>query len=127
MSEADIPGTTNEPAAKPAASLPPLPPDAVIVIPLRNAVVFPGHVVPITIGRERSVAAAQQVVRDQLQIGLLMQRNPDVADPAPIDMHRVGAIANIVRYVTAPDGSHHLVCHGDQRFQVIEFLTAGRS
>ena len=83
---------------------------------------FPGHVVPITIGRERSVAAAQQAVRDQLQIGLLMQRNPDVADPASIDMHRVGAIANIVRYVTAPDGSHHLVCHGDQRFQVIEFL-----
>ena len=122
MSEADIPGTTNEPAAKLGASLPPLPPDAVIVIPLRNTVVFPGHVVPITIGRERSVAAAQQVVRDQLQIGLLMQRNPDVADPAPIDMHRVGAIANIVRYVTAPDGSHHLVCHGDQRFQVIEFL-----
>ena len=122
MSEADIPGTTNEPAAKPAASLPPLPPDAVIVIPLRNAVVFPGHVVPITIGRERSVAAAQQAVRDQLQIGLLMQRNPDVADPASIDMYRVGAIANIVRYVTAPDGSHHLVCHGDQRFQVIEFL-----
>ena len=64
----------------------------------------------------------QQAVRDQLQIGLLMQRNPDMADPAPIDMHRVGAIANIVRYVTAPDGSHHLVCHGDQRFQVIEFL-----
>ena len=122
MGEADIPDATNEPAAKPAVSLPPLPPDAVIVIPLRNAVLFPGHVAPITIGRERSVAAAQQAVRGQLQIGLLMQRNPDVADPSPIDMHRVGAVANIVRYVTAPDGSHHLVCHGDQRFQVIEFL-----
>jgi ATP-dependent Lon protease len=122
VSEAEIPGATNETAAKQAASPPPLPPDAVIIIPLRNAVLFPGHVAPITIGRERSVAAAQQAVREQLQIGLLMQRNPDVADPSPIDMRRVGAVANIVRYVTAPDGSHHLVCHGDQRFQIVEFL-----
>ncbi|MFZ3180058.1 MAG: endopeptidase La [Methylocystis silviterrae] len=100
-----------------------MPPDAIIIIPLRSAVLFPGHMAPITVGRERSVAAAQQAVRDQRQIGLLMQRNSEVAEPTPIDMHRVGAIANIVRYITGPDGAHHLVCQGDQRFQVIEFLT----
>jgi ATP-dependent Lon protease len=52
-----------------------------------------------------------------------MQRSPDVADPAPIDMHRLGSIANIVRYITAPDGTNHLICQGQQRFQVVEFLS----
>ena len=46
-----------------------------------------------------------------------------MADPTPIDMHRIGTIANIVRYMTAPDGGHHLICQGDQRFQVTEFLS----
>ena len=123
MAEADFPGAVSESAAQTAAPVPALPPDAIIIIPLRNAVLFPGHMVPITVGRERSVAAAQQAVRDQRQIGLLMQRNSEVAEPTPIDMHRVGAIANIVRYITGPDGAHHLVCQGDQRFQIIEFLT----
>ncbi|RNJ48109.1 endopeptidase La [Methylocystis hirsuta] len=123
MAEADFPGATSESAAQTAAPVPALPPDAIIIIPLRSAVLFPGHMAPITVGRERSVAAAQQAVRDQRQIGLLMQRNSEVAEPTPIDMHRVGAIANIVRYITGPDGAHHLVCQGDQRFQIIEFLT----
>ena len=51
-----------------------------------------------------------------------MQRDPEVADPTAIDMHRMGTVANIVRYITAPDGTHHLVCQGEQRFQVVEFL-----
>jgi ATP-dependent Lon protease len=99
-----------------------LPPDALIILPVRNTVLFPGHVLPITIGRPRSIAAAQQAVRDQRQVGILMQRSAEVADPTPIDMHRMGTVANVVRYLTAPDGTHHLVCQGDQRFQVIEFL-----
>jgi ATP-dependent Lon protease len=100
-----------------------LPLDAIIIIPVRNTILFPGHLAPITVGRERSVAAAQQAVRDQRQIGLLMQRDSEVAEPMPADMHPVGTIANIVRYITGPDGAHHLVCQGDQRFRVIEFLT----
>ncbi|HVY59554.1 MAG TPA: LON peptidase substrate-binding domain-containing protein, partial [Xanthobacteraceae bacterium] len=105
-----------------APSLPPLPADALIIVPVRNTVLFPGLVLPITIGRRKSVSAAQQAIRDQRQVGILMQRNSDVADPNPIDMHRMGTVANIVRYVTAPDGTHHLVCQGEQRFQIIEFL-----
>ena len=73
---------------------------------------------PITVGRPGSVAAAQQAVREQRQVGILMQRDAEVADPSPADMHRIGTVANLVRYVTAPDGSHHLVCQGDQRFQI---------
>jgi ATP-dependent Lon protease len=77
---------------------------------------------PITIGRPRSIAAAQQAVREQRQVGILMQRDVNVAEPAAVDMHRMGTAANIVRYVTAPDGSHHLVCQGEERFQIVEFL-----
>src|SRR5215471_20919978 len=79
-------------------------------------------VLPITIGRPRSIAAAQQAVREQRPVGILMQRDPKTDDPAPIDMHRMGTVANVARYVTAPDGSHHLICQGEQRFQVVEFL-----
>jgi ATP-dependent Lon protease len=105
-----------------ATTLPPLPPDALIILPVRNIVLFPGLVMPIAVGRSRSLAAAQQAVREQRQVGIVMQRDADAADPAPIDLHRLGTVANIVRYVTAPDGTHHMVCQGDQRFQIAEFL-----
>jgi len=105
-----------------ATTLPPLPADALIIVPVRNTVLFPGLVLPITLGRQKSIAAAQQAVRDQRQVGILLQRDAEVSEPAPLDMHRMGTLANIVRYITAPDGSHHLVCQGEQRFQVVEYL-----
>jgi ATP-dependent Lon protease len=124
VAETGLPGTPHESTAAPAGSpAPPLPADALIIIPVRNVVLFPGHVVPITIGRPGSISAAQQALRDQRQVGILMQRSPDVADPAPVDMHRFGSVANIVRYITGPDGANHLICQGDQRFQILEFLT----
>ena len=110
-------------AASGAATLPPLPPDALIIVPVRNTVLFPGLVLPITLGRSKSIAAAQQAVRDQRQVGILLQRDAEVSEPTPLDMHRMGTLANIVRYITAPDGSHHLVCQGEQRFQIAEFLS----
>src|SRR5690349_18905459 len=104
-------------------SVPALPPDALIIVPVRNFVLFPGMVMPITIGRPKSTAAAQQAMREQRQIGVLTQREAGTLDPTPIDMHRMGTVANVARYVTAPDGSQHLVCQGEQRFQVLEFLS----
>jgi ATP-dependent Lon protease len=104
-------------------ALPPLPADALIIVPVRNTVLFPGLVLPITLGRSKSIAAAQQAVREQRQVGILLQRTPDVDDPTAIDMHRMGTIANIVRYITAPDGTNHLVCQGEQRFQIGEYLS----
>ena len=123
VAETGLPDTANEGSAGTTSPVPPLPPDALIIIPVRNVVLFPGHVVPITIGRPGSIAAAQQALRDQRQVGILMQRSAEVADPAPIDMHRFGSVANIVRYITGPDGANHLICQGDQRFQIVEFLT----
>jgi ATP-dependent Lon protease len=107
----------------PGGALPPLPADALIIVPVRSTVLFPGMVLPITLGRPKSVAAAQQAVREQRQVGILMQRDPEIADPSAIDMHRMGTLANIVRYLTAPDGTNHLVCQGEQRFQVVEYLS----
>jgi ATP-dependent Lon protease len=112
-----------ETKAQGAAAMPPLPPDALIIVPVRNVVLFPGLVLPITLGRPKSIAAAQQAVRDQRQVGILLQRDAEVADPTPLDMHRMGTLANIVRYVTGPDGSHHLICQGEQRFQIVEYLS----
>ncbi len=100
----------------------PLPPDALIVVPVRNIVLFPGLVLPITLGRPVSISAAQQAVRSQQPVGILLQRDPEVADPVPADMHRVGTVGSIVRYITAADGAHHVVCQGEQRFRVTEFL-----
>jgi ATP-dependent Lon protease len=106
-----------------APATPPLPSDALIIVPVRGMVLFPGVVLPIAIGRPRSVMAAQQAIRDQRPVGIVMQRDAEAADPLPIDLHRMGTIANIARYITAPDGSHHLVCQGTERFQIVEFLT----
>jgi ATP-dependent Lon protease len=106
-----------------AAPSPPLPPDALIIVPVRGLVLFPGTVLPITLGRPRSVLAAQRAVREQKPVGIVMQRSAEVADPLPIDLHRMGTVANIVRYITAPDGTNHLVCQGEQRFRVDDYLT----
>ena len=107
------------PQGSPAAALPP---DALIIVPVRNTVLFPGTVFPITIGRERSIAAAQQALREERQVGVLMQRDPEIAEPSAIDLHRTGTVANILRYINAPDGSHHVVVQGEQRFRVVEFI-----
>jgi ATP-dependent Lon protease len=112
-----------ESTAAGASTSPPLPPDALIVVPVRNTVLFPGMVLPFTLGRPKSIAAAQQAVRDQRQVGILLQRVAEVDDPTGIDMHRMGTLANVVRYITTPDGTHHLVCQGEQRFQVVEYLS----
>jgi ATP-dependent Lon protease len=106
-----------------SAVSPPLPPEALIIVPVRGMVLFPGTVLPITLASPRSVLAAQRAVREQKQVGIVMQRSVDVADPLPVDLHRMGTIANIVRYITAPDGTNHLICQGEQRFRVDDYLT----
>ncbi len=100
----------------------PLPADALIILPVRAMVMFPGVVLPISIGRDRSVMAAQEAVRAEQQIGIVLQRDPAENDPKPEDMYGFGTAAGIVRYLTAPDGGHHIVCQGAQRFRVIEWL-----
>jgi ATP-dependent Lon protease len=113
------PASTSAPAATDTA---PIPNDALIIVPVRNTVLFPGVVAPITIKRPRSIAAAQQALREQRPIGVVLQRNPDVDDPGPDDLYRVGTVANIVRYITAQDETHHIICQGVQRARILDFL-----
>ena len=100
----------------------PLPPDAMIVVPVRNMVLFPEVVLPLTVGRPSSVAAVQQAVREQRQVVLVLQKDPENGQPGPDDLYRTGTVANILRYVTTPEGGNHLICQGVQRFQITEFI-----
>ncbi|MBR1127556.1 endopeptidase La [Bradyrhizobium iriomotense] len=99
-----------------------IPEDALIIIPVREMVLFPGAIAPIAIARPKSVAAAQQALREQRPVGIVLQRSPEIEEPGPDDLYRVAAIANIVRYITAPDGTHHIVCQGVQRARILDFL-----
>ena len=112
---------TSQSTARPEAEVR-IPSDALIIVPVRDAVIFPGTVAPITIARPRSVSAAQQALREQRAIGILLQRKPETEEPAPDDLHRVCTVANIVRYITAPDGTNHLICQGVQRARIVDFL-----
>ncbi len=99
-----------------------LPKGAMIIIPLRNTVLFPGVMSPLSIGREASVAAAQEAARTEQPICFLLQHDAEKAEVAPDDVHWVGTSGQVVRYVTAPDGAHHLIIQGQSRVRVLEFL-----
>ncbi|MGH7097902.1 MAG: endopeptidase La [Stellaceae bacterium] len=121
-SQAGAASTAVAPAETAPASLPALPEDALILIPTRNLVLFPGTVMPLTLGRQRSLAAAQAAVRLNRPIGLVLQREAGTDDPIPVDLHRMGTEAGVLRYVTSPDGTHHVICQGERRFRIVEFL-----
>jgi len=124
MADAATPPAQTAPASgtAPVEGVPAIPEDALILITTRNLVLFPGTVLPITLGRQRSIAAAQTAIRLNRPVGLVLQREAATEDPMPVDLHRVGAEANLLRYVTSPDGSHHVICQGEQRFRILEFL-----
>jgi len=110
-------------AATPGApALPDLPEDAVIIVPVRNFVLFPDVVMPLTLNRPMSVNAIQAAARESLPIGVLAQRDATIERPTGNDMHRMGTLANVLRYVAGPDGSHHLIAQGETRFRIVEFL-----
>ncbi len=84
---------------------------------------FPGTIFPITIGRPRSQAAVQEVIRLEQPLGVLLQSKSDVDEQGPDDVHWVGTSTDVLRYLTGPDGSHQAVVRGLRRFRVTEFLT----
>jgi ATP-dependent Lon protease len=110
-----------EPQRREGASRP-LPDDAIAILAVRNVVLFPGTVIPLTVGRDRSRSAAQEATRLQRPLGVLLQSKPETEAPGPDDLHWVGTTATVLRYITAPDGSHHAICSGLKRFRVLQFL-----
>jgi ATP-dependent Lon protease len=99
-----------------------IPDDAMIIVPMRNVVLFPGMILPLTIGREQSILAAQQAVKTERPVGILLQRDAAIEVPTPDELCLVGTVANILRYVTLPDNTHVIVCQGLQRFRIAEYL-----
>jgi len=102
--------------------------DVLIILPVSNAVLFPGVVLPIAIAGNAALAAAQEAVRTQRRVGLLLGTDPAVgiegaAAPVPENLHRVGTAASIVRFITAPDGTHHLIAQGEERFTVLDYVS----
>jgi len=100
-----------------------LPDDARIIIPLRDAVLFPGVLSPVTVRRASSVAAAQEAVKNERPVGFLLQRDPSKDDVGPDDLRWVGTEGPIARYITGQEGAHHLLVQGQSRFRVLEFLS----
>jgi ATP-dependent Lon protease len=112
--------TTDSNVRADAGKAPSLPDDMLIILPVRNLVLFPGVIIPVAIKREKTVAGAQEAVRVEGQVGFLLQKDAEKDDPSFDDLHRIGTAATIVRYVTAPDGTHHLVCQGERRFRMLD-------
>jgi ATP-dependent Lon protease len=97
--------------------------DVLIVLPVRSAVLFPGVVLPIAITDKLAIAGAQEAVRTQRRVGLLLQSDLTAEEATPEGLHRVGTAASIVRFITAPDGTHHLICQGEERFTALDFVS----
>jgi ATP-dependent Lon protease len=116
-----------KPAAAPSfqrknGELKPLPEDALILIPLRNSVLFPGTLSPLAVGRASSVAAVQEAVKSEGRVGFLLQRDPQKTEVGPSDLYWVGTAGQIARHVMGAEGAHHLVVQGQARFCAREFL-----
>jgi ATP-dependent Lon protease len=111
-----------EPQKTSHGEAPPLPQDSLIILPVRQAVLFPGMMLPLTINRPSSVEAAQEAVRTEKPVGVLLQTDPAIEDPTSEQLHKVGTTGQIIRYITAPDGTHHVICRGLRRFRAVEFI-----
>src|ERR1700733_1898639 len=92
------------------------------VLPLRDIVVFPGMIVPLFVGREKSVKALEDVVRHDNRILLIAQKNAGQDDPGVEDIYRVGTVATILQLLRLPDGTVKVLVEGVERARIIDFL-----
>ncbi len=97
-------------------------PSSYPVLPLRDIVVFPHMIVPLFVGRERSVKALEQVMKDDRQILLASQKDAAKDDPGEDDIYRVGALANVLQLLKLPDGTVKVLVEGRSRARIVRFL-----
>ena len=95
------------------------------VLPLRNIVVFPGMIVPLFVGREKSIRALEDVMADDKEMLLVSQRDGDLDDPQPADMHEVGTIGSVLQMLKLPDGTVKVLVEGTSRARVLNFMDNG--
>ena len=102
-----------------------LPEGTLIILPVRGMVMFPWALWPLSIEGPRLQQAVQEALRQERPLGVLMQSRTEAAnaaEPGPDDLHWIGTSALVLRYVTGPDGTHHAVLRGLQRFRALRFL-----
>lgn len=96
-------------------------PETLSILPLRNTVLFPGVVIPITVGRDKSIHLIRDAYKGDRTIGVVTQRNDLVEDPQPEDLYSVGTVAQILKMLRMPDGNTTVVIQGKKRFRIKEF------
>ena len=98
-------------------------PEVLGILPLKNTVLYPGVVIPITVGRDKSIAVVKAAnATTEKMIGVIAQRNLLIEDPVATDLYRFGTVAKILKHIRMPDGSITIVIQGRSRFEVAEFL-----
>jgi ATP-dependent Lon protease len=97
-------------------------PETLPILPLRNTVLFPGVVIPITVGRDKSIKLINDAYASDRIIGVVAQKNDKVEDPSPADLHEIGTIAQIIKMLKMPDGSTTVIIQGKKRFKLHEVI-----
>jgi len=98
-------------------------PDVLPILPLRNTVLFPGVVIPITVGRDKSLRLVQEVYKKNKILGALAQKDGSTDDPELDDLYRVGTVAQILKILEMPDGTTSVIIQGRKRFMLDDLLT----
>ncbi len=95
-------------------------PEVLAILPLRNTVLFPGVVIPITVGREKSIKLIKEAYKGNRIIGVASQRDVSIEDPTFEDLNKVGTVAHIIKMLQMPDGNTTVIIQGKQRFRLID-------
>lgn len=95
-------------------------PDVLSILPLRNTVLFPGVVIPITVGRDKSIKLIKDAYKSDKTIGVVSQKNDTIEDPAFEDLNKVGTVAHILKMLRMPDGNTTVIIQGKKRFKLKE-------
>jgi ATP-dependent Lon protease len=98
-------------------------PTEIALLPLRNTVLFPGVVLPITVGRDKSIKAVTESYKGNKLIGVIAQKDSTIEDPASKDLEAVGTVAKIVKQIKMPDGGTTIIIQGKTRFRIESLLT----
>ena len=98
-------------------------PEAVPILPLKNTVLFPGVVIPITVGRDKSIQLIKDANKGDKVIGVVAQKDQSVEDPSVLDVYTLGTVAQILRVLTMPDGNTTIIIQGKKRFEIEHVLT----
>lgn len=109
-------GEEDEPASAEAY------PDSLPILALKNTVLFPGIVIPITIGRDKSIKAVNRAYEKGRMVGVLSQKDTNIEDPGIEDMHKIGTLARILKLLRMPDGSTTAILQGRKRFTLVQLL-----